>query len=460
MTMKNYVYGKAAFIILVMAVVCGVVHVALSVRRQAAQPDLVFAIFAPNHEEAYRQVIGDFEKQNGVKIQLQLVAQKALQSRLQSALLTGAEVPDLVELVEGSMGYFTRGPLRDVGFVDLTDRLRDEGLYHRMVESRYSLWSSRGRIFAMPHDVHPVALCYRRDLVEQLGIKVESLKTWDDFVAMGRSITKDIDGDGNPDRYALDTPLSSDTVIRILLQQRGGQYFDADGQVVFDTRLAAETIAWYVRQTAGPARIGYDAGWGQSLVKAMNEGLVLFIFCPDWRTKQLEMDMPNLKGKLALMPLPAWEQGGRRTSTWGGTGLAITRACKKQELAWKFVKFLYLNEQDLGKRFRAMNIVPPLEDAWKMPEFDEGREFFGGQAIGRLFSDLAPETPPLYVSPYSSLASTKITEVYLDAVDFYHRSGDQGLEEHLLVELKRKAEIVRKMLRRNVFFGQGAQEKK
>jgi arabinosaccharide transport system substrate-binding protein len=458
--MGNYIYGKAAFIILMMALVCGVVHFARSVQRQAVKPDLVMAIFAANHEEAYRQVIGDFEKQHGVKIQLQLVAAKALQSRLQSALLTGAEVPDLVELLEGSMGYFTRGPLQDVGFVDLTDRLHEEGLYQRMVESRYSLWSSRGRIFAMPHDVHPVALCYRRDLVEQLGIKVENLKTWDDFVAMGRSIMKDLDGDGNPDRYALDTPLSTDVVIRILLQQRGGQYFDPDGRVVFDSRLAAGTIAWYVRQTAGPARIGYDAGWGQSLVKAMNDGLVLFFFCPDWRTKQFEMDTPNLAGKLGLIPLPAWDQGGRRTSTWGGTGLAITRACKKQELAWKFVKFLYLNEQDLGKRFKSMSVLPPLEDAWKMPEFDEPRAFYGGQAIGRLFADLAPETPPLYVSPYGSLASAKITEVYLDAVDFYIRSGDQGLEEYIMDELKKKAQIVRKMVDRNVFFSPGRQEAK
>jgi len=28
----------------------------------------------------------------------------------------------------------------------LTERLHEEGLYNQMVESRYSLWSSRGRI--------------------------------------------------------------------------------------------------------------------------------------------------------------------------------------------------------------------------------------------------------------------------------------------------------------------------
>jgi len=447
----NYPYGKAALCILLLAIATGVAHVSLSLRRTTERPDLVMAIFAPNHEQAYREVLGEFERTHGVKVQLQLVDQRALQSRLQSALMTGARVPDLVELVEGSMGYFTRGPLDDVGFIDLTDRLHEENLYGRMVEARYSLWSSRDRIFALPHDVHPVTLCYRRDLIEKLGIDVESLKTWDDFVAMGQSIVADLDGDGNPDRYALDMPLGSITVIRILMLQRGAQLFDPRGNVVFDNPLAVDTIAWYVRQTVGAKAIGYEAGWGQSLVKAMNDGLVLFFFCPDWRTKQFEMDMPNLKGKLGLMPLPAWEPGDRRTSSWGGTGLAITKASKQPELAWKLAKFLYLKEEDLGKRFRGMNIVPPLKKAWDMPAFDEPREFYGGQAIGRLFAELALRTPPSYVSPYSRLAETKVSDVYIRAVAHYRKNGDDGLEAFIQEALVEAADYVRTVLGRNVF---------
>jgi len=447
----KYPFGKAALLILQLALVTGLAHAYFSWGRTDETPDLVMAIFAPNHEAAYREVLGEFEREHGVKVQLQLVSMGALQSRLQSALLTGAKVPDLVELLGGSMGVFSRGPLEDVGFVDLTDRLHQENLYSRMVESRYSLWSSRERIFALPHDVHPVALCYRRDLMVQLGIDVTRLKTWDDFVAMGRSVTKDLDGDGNPDRYALDTPLGENWAINLLLLQRGQQLFDEKGHVVFDTELTANTIAWYVLNTRGPARIGYEAGWGQGLAKAMNDGLVLFYFCPDWRTKQFEMDMPNQKGNLGLIPLPAWTSGGRRTSSWGGTGLAITKASQHQDLAWKLAKHLYLKGEDLGKRFRSTNILPPLKDAWELPVFDAPHPFFGDQAIGRLYSELARETPPSYVSPYTQLASTKISEVYHEAVAHYDRLGENGLEESILKNLTIKAKYVREVLDRNVF---------
>ncbi|MDX1681635.1 MAG: extracellular solute-binding protein [Phycisphaeraceae bacterium] len=447
----NYPFGKAAFLLLQVAIVTGGLHLWFSLGRKAERPDLVMAIFAPNHEQAYRDVLGDFEEKHGVSVQLQLVSARALQSRLQSALLTGAPVPDLVELQAGSMGTFARGPLEDVGFVDLTDRLHREGLYPKMVESRYSLWSSRNRIFALPHDVHPVALCYRRDLIGELGIDVDSLTTWDDFVAMGRRITTDLDGDGNPDRYALDLPVSNNWALQALLLQQGQQLFNEQGEVVFDTETTAKTIGWYVRQTRGPQRIAYAAGWGQSLARAMNDGLVLFYFCPDWRSKQFQMDLPNMEGKLGLMPLPAWEEGGRRTSSWGGTGLAITNASDKKELAWKLAKFLYLNDGDLAERFRSTNIIPPLMSSWQTDAFDEPRDFYGGQAIGRLYADLAPQTPALYVSPYSGLAGNKIMEVYFDAVSRYEAEGEDGLEAAILRNLKEKADYVRKVRGRNVF---------
>ena len=447
----RFPYGKAPLWILVVAVVTGLVRLWLGVKRSEESADLVFALFAPNHEQAYKGILPEFEREHGVKIQMQLVHMRALQSRLQAAMLTGAEVPDVVEIITGSMGYFTRGPLEDVGFVDLTQRLHDENLYDAMVESRYSLWSSRGHIFALPHDVHPVALCYRRDLVEELGINVDAIQTWADFVKVGRRITKDLDGDGAPDRYAIDLLLGGGSTLALLVLQRGGGLFDAEGRVTFDSEIVADTIMWHVRQTRGETRIAFQAGWGQSLAKTMIDGLVLFYFCPDWRTKMFEMDVPGLKGKLALMPLPAWEPGSCRTSTWGGTGITITKACENQDLAWEFAKFLYLRKEELGRRFAASNIIPPLKEAWDLPEFTVASDFYSGRAIGQLYAGLAPSVPAAYASPYSELADGKLSEAYMNAADYYDRNGEEGLKEYTMKELERCADYVRKVMDRNVF---------
>ncbi len=450
-------YGKAPSVLVVCALTTGAVLFALNLRSSQQAPDLVFALFARNHYTAYQEVLPDFERQHGVTVQMQLVPARGLQSRLQSALLAGADVPDVVEILNGSMGYFAKGPVEDVGFVDLTERLEREGVRDRMVPSRFSLWSSRGRIFAMPHDVHPVGLAYRRDLVEELGIDVASLTTWDEFVRVGREVTRDLDGDGNPDRYMLDMPSDGGFALDLLVLQRGGGLFNEAGEVTLDSDIAAETICWFLDQTRGEHRISFPAGWGQTLSQSMMDGLILFYFCPDWRTKFFETDCPKLAGKLALMPLPAWQPGGRQTSTWGGTGLAITKACEKQELAWEFAKFLYLETEELSKRFEGTNIIPPVTDAWDLPAFQKPNEFFSGQRIGALLAELAAQTPPDYVTAYSELARTKMREAFLNAAAHYEIHGDKGLREYVDKELGRCADYVRKVARRNVFLADKSQ---
>jgi arabinosaccharide transport system substrate-binding protein len=338
----EFPYGKAPLSILILAIGAGAYVFVSAAREQSRRPDLVYATFTKEHAAAYRGVVGEFEKQHGVHVQFQVVDQRALQGRLQSALQVGAAVPDMVELLDGTMGVFTKGPIDGVGFVDLTQRVRSSGLHDQLVTSRFKKWSSRDHIFALPHDVHPVMLAYRRDLVEQLGIDVSRLTTWDEFCRVGRDVSKrDDDHNGIPDHYMLDLPTDGGDALRLLLVQRGGNFFDADGEVTFDSEEAVDVICWYVKQIQGDTRIAFPCGWGQNLSKAMLDGLCLFYICPDWRTAQFEADVPSLSGKLALMPLPAWEPGGRRTTTWGGTGLAITKQCKNPDLAWELAMYLY-----------------------------------------------------------------------------------------------------------------------
>lgn len=453
-----YPYGKAPLIILIIALITGAILVGLRIQQsREREPDLTLATQAKNHEPAYRKAIAEFEELHpGVKIQLQICQKEAIQDRLQSALQTGSQAPDMVELLEGTIGFFTRGRLENVGFVDLTDRLKEEGLYDQFVQSRFALWSSRGHIFALPHDVHPVGLCYHRDIIAKLGIDVTKLKTWDDFIAMGKEVAKVKDADGQRTNYPLEMQINNNTALQILSAQRGADCFDAQGNVTMDSEEMFETIIWYAHQTVGPERIGYDPGDGQNLYRALQDGLVLFFFTPDWRTASFQQDLPNLKGKLGLIPMPVWEEGGLTSSTWGGTGLAITKQCKNQELAWEFAKFLYCKKEDLARRFSDTNILPPFKDAWTAEEFKAPSEFYGGQSLGQFFIGIADGTPPRNASPYTTLANDRILDVLLFARDYVERHPDdeEGLRRETKRVLKEKADYVREKAARNVFLAE------
>lgn len=445
----RFPYGKAPFWLVTLTLTT-IVLLFFARRERGPKPDLVFAIHAPNHVPSYEEVIPRFEARHGVDVRLQLVNNRALETRLQNAMLAGTPVPDIVELSEKGLGFFTRGPLEDVGFLDLTDRLEREGYRERLVESRLSLWTSRGRVFAVPHDVHPATLMYRHDIVAQYGIDVESLVTWDDFVEAARKVVRDANNDGVIDRYMIDLPTSAAWALLALLLQRDVGLFDADGNIDFNQPATVDTIEWYIHQTAGPNRIAFECGWGQPLFKAMQDGLALFYIAPDWRTHAVSLDAPHLKGKFRIMPFPAWKPGGRRTSVWGGTGLAIARSTESPDLAWEFAKALYFDAAELGKRFLNTNILPPFTDAWNLPELKQPHPFYGGQRIGELFAELAPETPPVWGGPYAKLAENKLSEAHLRSLEHYRKYGDRGLREKIQRELDVAEAYLARAIGRNV----------
>ncbi len=444
--LDRFPYGKAPFVLLVIAIASSVAFAATRDSRRPA--DMVMATFAADHRLAYLAAIPKFEQEQGVTVEVQQVDFQSLEARLQSAIVANTEVPDLSEISEGTLGFFTRGPEEDFGFMDLTELVKRDGLDHRVVEARYAPWTTRGRIYALPHDVHPIMLAYRRDLIEELGIDVGKLETWDDFVALGRKVTQDLDGDGTIDRFAIDLPKNGQWGILVMLRQRGIDLFDAQGNVAFNTPEAVDTVIWYLHQTRGPERISYEAGTGQTFSKSLQDGLVLFVVTPDWRSGQIQRDSPTLAGKMALMPLPAWEKGGRRTSTYGMTGLAISRTTKNPELAWKLAKFLYYNAPDLGVRFLATNIIPPLKEAWELPEFRTPNPFYSNQAIGIEFIKLAPQVPPLFASPNYKSAMTTLDEALTRCAIYYDESGESGLREKVQAELQRAQEYIELWSRR------------
>lgn len=453
----EFPYGKAPLAILILAILSGAAVMFSSAQQASQRPDLVFATFSKEQGAAYSSAAPAFEKKYNCKITIEVVDQPALKQRLASALLVGAQVPDMVELIDGSMGYFTKGPIKDVGFVDLTSIMHSSGLYDRIVKSRFTKWSSRGHIFCLPHDVHPVMLCYRRDLVQQMGIDVNQLDTWDKFCAKGREIVKkNTDSSGVIQHYMLDMLADGYDNLRLMILQHGGSIFDTNGQVSFDSPGNAEVICWYVKQLEGKDRIGFSCNWGQPLSRAMIDGLCLFYFCPDWRTEQFQSDVPSLSGKLDLMPLPAWYPGGVRTSTWGGTGLAITKQCKNFDLAWKFAKYLYLDPQQLGERFETTHVLPPEKDLWSLPVFDKRSAFFSNIKLARVYANLAPDIPQEVVSPYQSQVQGKLSAAFFDAMEYYNLNGDNGLRQYVQNDLKSNADYCRKLMARNVFLARDA----
>ena len=113
--------------------------------------------------------------------------------------------------------------------------------------------------------------------------------------------------------------------------------------------------------------------------------------------------------------------------------------------------YLYCDPNQLGPRFASMNILPPLKDAWNMPQFREPRPFFSGQVLGQLFVEQAEHVPEETITAYIKDARDKFSEAYSSCADYYAKRGEEGFEDFVRSELRRCADDARTRIHRNVF---------
>jgi arabinosaccharide transport system substrate-binding protein len=398
--------------------------VGIALVRVTPKRGMQFWIFAAPHESVYRPVIMEWNRRHpDQEVQLTLVSGMALQQRMMSAFLSGTPIADLIEVERYTAGEAFAGPLDQVGFVDLTDRLKQQGLMERINPSSFSPWTSRDHIFGIPHDVHPVLLVYRADLVEAAGIDVSRIETWDDYFRIMAPLMKSLDGSGRIDRYLINGWPTDPYPAEMLLLQSGGTLFDDQERPAFNTAFNARFLAKLVTWYTGPHRVArsldyFSASGHQMLL----DGLTVGLLAPDWYAGKLKAEIPGLAGKLKVMPLPAWERGGRRTSVWGGTMLAIPKSSRRQKADWEFAQFLYLSPQVAEALYRDASIVSPVKANWSNPIYDQPDPYFCGQPLGRLYLNQAPNVPRRSSSPYVLQATVLFDDCLIDLV----RYADQG----------------------------------
>lgn len=406
----------------IMSVIAVAAGVATMIRSAESGHTTTFWLFAGAHHRMYVPIMDRWNTQAASeldRVEMKLMSYPALERRMLAAFYTGTPSADLIEVERKIAGNAFKGPLERVGFVDLTDRLKAEGLLGdgervgAVNAPSFGPWTSRGRIFGLPHDVHPVLLGYRADLVEAAGIDISTIETWDDFIRVLKPLQQDLDGDGTLDRYLLNMWPNSSDQLEVLILQAGGGFFDAQDRCVVASDVNAEVLSSVAWWCVGPDPIAADApNFSLAGNQKKANGYVVASMFPDWMCDIWRHEIPQLSGKMKLMPLPAWTKGGLRTSVWGGTMLGIPRAAIKSEQdfdrLWAFAKKLYLSKDLARELWRSGSIISPVREHWADPAYDEPQAYFSGQPTGRIYIGHAPMIPVRSSSPYNTIAMERV----------------------------------------------------
>ncbi|MDG5759075.1 extracellular solute-binding protein [Natronococcus sp. A-GB1] len=346
----------------------------------------------------------EYEAEHDATINVEEHGQDAMKEDLRSRLTGGSGAPDvaMLELIDGPAEIGT-GAVQDI-----TDRVDEAGIEADFVDGAWASLVEDDSIYALPWDIGPTAVFYRRDIYDEHGLDADEIETWDDFQEQGEQLPDDI--------YMFNIPENDlDGVWRYQFRQLGNQPFTDDGEVNIhndDSVMIAETLKELY--DAGLAST-YD-GWSTEWFNGYGEGEIASLPSAAWMEGTLRDELPDTAGNWGVYRIPAHEEGGPRASNWGGSSLMIPSQIEsaEQNRAFDYVKWSLATDEMQLLMYDEYGLFPALETTYDHDDvFDEELDFYDGQAARRLFADVAEEMPEYEYSVDTPYVSDAINNEFL-----------------------------------------------
>lgn len=291
----------------------------------------------------------DFKRKNPkVEIEYTMVPMTngEYQTKLQQALATGSDVPDVAVLeIAFLRQYIESDFLKDISV--LKSKAEELKTYDFTVQAGTN---KDGEVKAFSYQATPGALFYRRSLAkEYFGTDdpIEMQKLLGDFTKY-KEAAKVIKEKSAGNTYIVGSPGDFK---RVFFSSRTSPWV-VDNKLVIDPKVEelwevakefrkegyeAQTTAWQEGWFAGMSGSLKDAGG--------NPKQVFSYFLPTWGLPYVLMqnaktDTSDTSGDWGVIPGPMPYQ-------WGGTWLSVTKDAENPELAQAFVEFCTLNEESL-----------------------------------------------------------------------------------------------------------------
>jgi lactose/L-arabinose transport system substrate-binding protein len=313
----------------------------------------------------------------------------------------GLDLPDIY-LIENS-----EAPVFWAQFPDCFADLRQYGaedLRSSFPEFKWTELMVGDVVYALPFDMGPTAIFYRRDMWEEAGLNPDEILTWDDFIEAGKTLQEKF---GEDRKIATVAKGGDDEWFRMLANQAGCFYFDLTGAEVTVNQPGCVTAL----ETLGKlwdAGVLLNGGWNEQL-QAISNNDVAAAFFGSWYAGVIQSNSPEQSGLWGVFPTPALTPDGVRASNIGGSAFAIPASSANQELAYAFLVNLLTNQEVAEGTLLDYGLSVSLLSVSDGEAVQEPVEFFGGQAIWEVIYSNAKDVPPANGTQYFQEARQIIT---------------------------------------------------
>ena len=354
----------------------------------SAEPDYKTVEFwAMGREgEMVQSLIPEFEWLNpGIRVKVQRIPWSAAHEKLLTAY-AGEAMPDVFQLGNTWIPEFVA-----LGAVEELDgRLAPKGAIARedFFAGILATNEINGRLHGLPWYVDTRLLFYRKDILALVGYS-EPPRTWREWSeAMAR-----VQALPGGEHYALLLPMNEWQVPAILgLQLGAGLLRDGDRYGDFRSPEFRRAFGFYLdmfRQGYAPAVAEAQIA---NLYQEFAKGYFALYVTGPWNIGEFQRRLPKSLGdRWATAPMPGPDGSPYPgLSLAGGASLALSRASRHKEDAWKLIEFLEAPERQVAF-YRLTGDLPARHSAWDYPELAGERHI---QAFKTQLARVAP-TPKI-----------------------------------------------------------------
>ena len=251
-------------------------------------------------------------------------------------------------------------------------------------------------VSGMPWDSGPMAMLYRKDILDKHGITPPA--TWAGFADAAKKLHA-----ADPNVFLTDALLSNGGWVNGLLWPMGWKPISRDGDklVVKINDDIAKQFAVYWQDLLDAGAVEAKPGFNTEWYTALDSGRYATWITAGWGPVFLTSFAKTSAGQWRAADLPQWDASKFATGNWGGSTLAVMKATQHLPEAAELAIWLTTNPEATKLYTTKQFLFPCTTALLTSAEFaGQKMDFYGGQEVNKVFAKSAAAVSNFEWSPF------------------------------------------------------------
>lgn len=264
---------------------------------------------------------------------------KGLMQNMQAAV-AGGNTPDLVQIGWAFVDYFSENFEYNTpqSIIEQFDAENKTYLEDNFLENVLDLAVNKDdELVGLPYSISNPVLYLNKDLLKEAGLDENGPKTWEDVREFAKTVKE------KTGKYGFYLQQPADNWATQALLESNGANFIEDGKAAFASPEGIEAYKLWA-DMVNEDQTAVNLPWDQG-VQSFIQGEVAMLFTTIAQRTNVQS---NAKFDVVTTTAPSWGEKEVRVPAGGAMLVLTSQDDAKKEATWKFMKFLYENENVLA----------------------------------------------------------------------------------------------------------------